>query len=173
MTAPVRVREATAGDAHAIEMVRFLGWRNAYADLIPEPYFAAWDVQEEARRRAAHPPERGRRTFVAECEGAVVGYASAGPCRDPGGDGLGEVWAIYVAPDALGRGAGRALMDACLDHLRDHPVTVVWTLRDNPIAHPFYRRAGFVPDGATRDQHLGGVVLPEVRLTRQRPAGGV
>ncbi|MCB0880850.1 MAG: GNAT family N-acetyltransferase [Thermoleophilia bacterium] len=174
MTAPAAVRRATASDARAIEEVRFAGWAHAYAGLMPAAVFDDWDVGAWALRRAEAGVAPGAAVFVAEDDGgAVVGYAAAGPCRDGGCGDWGEVWAIYVLPRVIGAGVGRALMNACLGHLDGYPRVVVWTLRDNPIAHPFYARAGFARDGASRRQVLGGAELPEVRLTlRWAPSGG-
>ena len=47
---------------------------------------------------------------MCEDDGHVVGFASTGPSRDE--DELGELYAIYVEPDAWSTGAGRALMIA-------------------------------------------------------------
>lgn len=171
MTPPVSVRRATRADARAIEDVRRAGWRHAYAGLMPAAVFDEWDVEAWARRRARTGFPPGSAVFVAEDPGGAVGYAAAGPCRDEGCGAWGEVWAIYVLPRLIGAGVGRALMDACLAHLEGYPRVVVWTLRDNPIAHPFYARVGFVADGATRPQVLAGVALPEVRLTLAGPPG--
>ncbi|GAA4891228.1 mycothiol synthase [Tessaracoccus lubricantis] len=79
----------------------------------------------------AHHPEQGRLTvaefddltrqpwfdptglFVARHDGDVVGFH----WTKRHGGGLGEVYVIAVAPEHEGRGLGRVLLDAGLDHL--------------------------------------------------------
>jgi GNAT superfamily N-acetyltransferase len=90
----------------------------------------------------------------------IIGFARGGPMRtaSPTGDAIpaqlaqrfsAELYAIYVHPASLGRGAGRALWDESLDRLRaiGHGNLCVWVLRDNAPARRFYERKGGVPVG--------------------------
>ncbi len=162
----VVIRRACADDAEGIENVRFEGWRHTYRDMIPAAYFATWDHAEYVRTRRRRGFPEGHGVFVAEDAGVVVAYLTAGPCRDAGAVGVGEIWALYALPAYIGAGIGRRLMAHGLAHLGAYRRVVVWMLRDNPIARPFYAAAGFVPDGGRRDLYLGGVILPEIRLSR-------
>lgn len=116
--------------------------------------------------------EPGPRTveLVAEDDaGQVVGLLHAGPTRDDdGGPGTAEVMAIYASPDAWGTGAGRGLMTAALDRLRDDgwADVTLWVLDSNERARLFYARAGFTADGATKDEELRGTPVTEVRYRR-------
>ncbi|MGI8696197.1 MAG: GNAT family N-acetyltransferase [Mycobacteriales bacterium] len=82
--------------------------------------------------------------------------------------GAGEVWAIYVLPECLSTGVGRALMDAGLTRLAEQQLdpVLLWVLRDNQRARRFYERAGFAADGATHEFQIDGAALPEVRYRR-------
>src|SRR5436190_23282849 len=104
----VRVRAATTDDAEAIGAVQERGWQVAYRHIFPPAELArgGFIQVERWRVRLADPP-RGWSTFVAERDRTVVGFASLGPSRDE--RGLGELYAIYVDPDAWSTGAGRAL----------------------------------------------------------------
>jgi GNAT superfamily N-acetyltransferase len=81
------------------------------------------------------------------------------------------VYAIYVDPPSWGTGAGRALMDAAVAHLRGYGLTPVrlWALDGNERAARFYRRYGFVADGATGTDPLGGGEVPTIRFTLAGP----
>ncbi|MDF1703060.1 MAG: GNAT family N-acetyltransferase [Planctomycetota bacterium] len=102
-------------------------------------------------------PWPGSRNWVVEEEGVIRGWASAGACRDedlaapegaPPPDVVHELYAIYVDPDLVGHGYGRALMQHCVRQARTagHREMVMWVLTGNERARHFYAAAGFVPD---------------------------
>lgn len=71
------------------------------------------DVAEMARRRA-QVLEQGLPYLVAEREGRVAGYAYAAPYRARPAYRYTLENSIYIERDALGQGAGRALLDALI-----------------------------------------------------------
>jgi len=66
-----------------------------------------------------------------------------GAQRDSGLDYEGEIYTLYVLPDAQGQGAGRALVLALFSRLvaTGHGSALVWVVRANP-ARFFYERLG-------------------------------
>src|SRR4051794_8730829 len=68
---------------------------------------------EMARRRSALI-EGGYPYLVAEAEGAILGYAYAGPYRPRAAYRSTVEDSIYIAPAAQGRGVGRALLAALI-----------------------------------------------------------
>src|SRR5919202_5154316 len=91
-------------------------WQAVYAGIMPAEVLDGLDPGAFAESRRRRGPA-GARTLVAEDGGRIVGFVSFGPHRPQhGGDecveGIGEIYAIYVAPERWGTGAGRALMDA-------------------------------------------------------------
>ena len=168
----VAIREAVAGDVGAIARVQVESWRVAYRGVIADAYLDAMDVAartERWRERLPGGPE-GRRAFVAEADGAVVGFAAFGPCRDADASArVGELYAIYVLPDRLRQGIGRALHAAGVDDLRrsGYDEARLWVLEANPAARSFYERLGWEWDGATAPHDIGGRRLPVVRYARR------
>jgi ribosomal protein S18 acetylase RimI-like enzyme len=161
----MEVRQATGADAHAIENVRVRAWRVAYRHAYPPDDLDALPVDGARWRGRLEVPPPGWSTFVVEDGGAVVGFASVGPSRDE--DELGELYAIYVDPDAWSTGAGRALIEAAERRLeRDYEGALLWVLEDNPRARRFYERAGWAPDGARKAEERLGVRAPEVRYRK-------
>lgn len=159
----VLVRVAGADDAAAIEQVRFRSWQQAYRDLIPKSAFAEFDVARGTSRLAQRMEAGSVLAHVAEADGAIVGFASYGRCRDEDLPGAGEIYAIYVEPEHWSTGIGRMLMSAALDTLPDRPV-VLWVLRENRRGRRFYGLAGWSPDGTEKQAELlGGLTEPEVR----------
>ena len=181
----VRIRLASAADAPAIARVRYESWRAAYAGIIPaeiiERVTGRYDAGREQTVFASRP---WRRTLVAEqtpppasAPGEIVGYASYGPERGPGGiplahrsgpqtrpeTGAGrraELYALYVAPAWWSTGTGHALTRRVLDETRSegYPRISLWVLEQNARARRFYERSGFRLQGRTHVMHeLGGV----------------
>ncbi len=86
-----------------------------------------------------------RATFsVAEGEGGrLLGFGNCGPQRDPSFGFGGEIYTLYVLPDAQGGGLGRQLLLALFARLLHcgHGSAMVWVVRANP-ARFFYERLG-------------------------------
>jgi ribosomal protein S18 acetylase RimI-like enzyme len=162
----VLVRPARPEDAAAVAEVHVRTWQAAYEHVFGAERLAQLDLEQ---RRASwterlSDPEPHRRTLVAEHDaGRVVGFAAVGASRDA--DGEGELYGIYVAPEAWGSGAGTALMHAAVASLREggYPSATLWVLEDNPRARSFYEREGWaLDDGRREGEHLGVRTL-EVR----------
>jgi len=100
--------------------------------------------------------------YVAEIEGAVVGFYGF----EPEVDGIGLDY-LFVAPEAIGGGVGRALwahavaVAAALGH--ENLIVV-----SDPNAEGFYRRMGARPVGARPSDLEPGRLLPLLRY----PLGG-
>ena len=75
--------------------------------------------------------------FVVEAKGRIVGVLTTTTY-----DGLAFLGAVIVSPELRGKGVGKQMMEAALDHLRS---TGVRTVRLNAYlnAIPFYERLGF------------------------------
>ena len=167
----VPVRDMTVDDCAAVADIRVRGWRWAYAGMIPQAYLDAMDVDEDAeRRRARLAAGGGPVNLVAGApDAAVTGWACYGPCRDGSGrPGSGELYALYVHPDRIGTGTGRALLTEVTARARADGFAAMslWVLKENTRARRFYERAGFRPDGAEEAFDTGGAMVPEVRYVR-------
>ena len=108
-TKPAVLRESRDADLVAIAAIYAHHVRHGLASFEEEPP----DADELGRRRAALL-ERGYPYIVAEAGGAVVGYAYAGPYRPRPAYRHTVEDTVYVAPDAAGRGVGRALLEALI-----------------------------------------------------------
>jgi GNAT superfamily N-acetyltransferase len=161
----VKIRVATPDDAPAIETIRVQGWRSAYRHVFPPDDLDALPIDPDRWRPRLHVPPPGWTTMMCEHDGRVVGFASIGPSRDE--DGPGELYAIYVDPDAWSTGAGRALMVEAERRLAArYDTALLWVLEDNPRARRFYERAGWAPDGTRKAEERFGVRAPEVRYRK-------
>jgi L-amino acid N-acyltransferase YncA len=166
------VRLARPDDAEAIADAHVRGWLTTYRGLVPDSVLDALSVERRTTFwrdtiMTETTSETSARTWVVEEGGQVRGFASTGEVRDqPDGlRGAGEVFAIYLAPEARGRGLGRALFGHVVDDLRGRgfdPV-VVWVFEANGDTRRFYEAAGFELDGARQPVDFGEASLPEIR----------
>jgi ribosomal protein S18 acetylase RimI-like enzyme len=165
----MNVRLGNADDAVAIETIRVRGWQAAYRHVLPANELDAMPIDPGRWRGRLERPPTGWSTFVVEdASGAVVGFASVGPSRDE--HGIGELYAIYVDPDAWSTGAGRALIERAEEQLAlEYGEATLWVLEDNPRARAFYERAGWHADGARKAEVRWGVHAPEVRYRKSLP----
>src|SRR4051812_6380307 len=93
---PVTVRRATAEDAHAIAVVHVTAWREAYAGRVPADFLASMEIERYAGRWTSILEAGDTDVFVAEQDGVVVGWASAGRGRDDDAPRGRELEGIYV-----------------------------------------------------------------------------
>lgn len=84
----------------------------------------------------------GDGVFVAEVDGAIVGFAQIEP---PTWNGRAAISHLYVSPPHRGRGVGRALLDALAERARRKGARCLFveTQNVNYPAVQFYLAAGF------------------------------
>lgn len=175
-----RIRQATVADAEGINRCHVGGWKVHYRGILPDAYLDAIDEDErlEARRAMLASGARpGTRNWVLEEDGAIRGWVSAGRCRDEDlaaaddaspADVVHELYAIYLDPDLVGRGYGRALMEHCIAEARQagHREMVMWVLTGNERARRFYAAAGFEPDERVAPEPFRDTGQTKLRLRR-------
>ena len=169
----IEIRAATVDDADAICDAHVASWRAGYAHVFGHDILYADDF--DASRRAfwrAWRFDPGSKVIVAERDGAVVGFCTYGPERPrPTPIGIrGEVWALYVHPEAWGSGAAAELIGYAEDRLRrdGFPEAVLWVLEDNPRGRAFYEKVGWTPTGrSTVFDRYCDVPVPEVEYRRK------
>ena len=161
-TGAVDVRRATVDDAAGIARVHVAAWREAYAGRMPADFLASLDVERRARGWATILSAGESDAFVAERNGEIVGWATAGAGRDDDAPRDRELEGIYLLASAYGSGAGQQLLDAAIG---DAPA-YLWVMDGNGRAEAFYRRNGFTRDGATSSHTIGDALIPTVRMSR-------
>lgn len=163
----MNIRPATSSDVDAIARTHVLGWQHAYAGILPSDFLASLSTEQRARMWAEAIEKQIQRLLVVEVAGQVVGFAAFGPCRDDGAHETDfEIWAIYLQPQYIGFGVGRALWLGALASMKLMGATRVtlWVLVENELATHFYRAAGFIEDAGSRKSiQVGGVSADEVR----------
>ncbi|WP_328676756.1 GNAT family N-acetyltransferase [Streptomyces sp. NBC_00343] len=169
---PPRIRPMTLADCDRVSEIRVLGWQFAYRGLMPQPFLDTLSAKADAeRRRARFARDDGSVVNLVATRGAeLIGWAAIGPYRD--GElrtGEAELYAIYLDPQYVSTGVGRALMQESLRECaaRGHDRVYLWVVRGNARARRFYERAGFRADGTEEPYEVEGVAVPELRYVRE------
>ena len=97
-----------------------------------------------------------------------MGTSSVCPSRWEGCPGFGEIVSLYLLPEYMGRGFGKALLEAAVEALAGQGFreVLLWVLEENRRARRFYERAGFSCSGDRREDEIGGKLLWEVLYRR-------
>ena len=141
----VHIRALTPDDAEALDAVRLRALTEH-----PEAFGATPEEESGgAARRAEHlkdgPPDS--MIFGAFLDGALVGICLVYRHLRIKTRHRASIGGMYVAPEARGRGAGRMLVDAALDHARSLggvQDVVLAVTSGNDAARHLYEQAGFV-----------------------------
>jgi L-amino acid N-acyltransferase YncA len=99
------IRPASAPDIPAITRIYAHAVTHGTASFEYEP-----PSEAEMARRMSELTDKGFPYFSAEADGTLAGYAYAGPYRTRPAYRFTLEDSVYVAPEAQGRGVGRALL---------------------------------------------------------------
>ena len=164
----MQVREAVLADAHDVAKIHVQTWQAAYRGIVAESYLDGLSVEarEVNWRRAI---ESGKPSIlVADDVNDLLGWIAFGRCRDSDKlSNVGEIEAIYVAPQNWSTGVGRALWLAARERLRAAGFSSVtlWVLARNERAKKFYASAGFqLESGSSKFIEIAGTRLEECRF---------
>lgn len=153
------LRRATPDDAGAIATIHVRSWQAAYQGIVPEALLRSLSIETRAATWRTILLEAASEVYVAEKSQEIIGWISVSRSRDPdAGPATGELWAIYVAPEHWGRGAGRALWKRGESSLKASGFldVTVWVLKDNRRGLRFYESAGFAAPSAAALGSEGG-----------------
>ena len=163
------IRAATIDDARAIAEVHIASWKAAYADILD---LTTHSLDVDEREGAWHDripriSDEGFRTWVAEVDGTIRGFAFTRPSEDDDLNPLevAELVALYLDPNYFGTGIGQPLLDKAVAGVRNQGFlqATLWVLEENARAQHFYRREGWKPDG-TRDACYRVLNAPALRF---------
>ncbi|MEB0139100.1 MULTISPECIES: GNAT family N-acetyltransferase [unclassified Undibacterium] len=145
----VSLRRATVADAAAIAAVRIEGWQTSYRGIMPDSYLDNMQLADSLlhwKQILQALPQVDARVcvYVAESEGAVIGFAS-GMLLEPAKLGMqGELTAVYLLPQWQRAGIGRRLLQKVARTLQAQGAQnlLVWVIADNAPARNFCEELG-------------------------------
>jgi len=142
------VRGATADDAEALAAIYGHHVLHGFGTFEEEPPSSA---EMESRRAAI--AGRGLPYLVAEEDGRVLGFAYAGPFRPRQAYRYTLEDSVYIAPDAIGKGVGRAVLTAVIaecEALGIRQLVAVIGDSGNAASIGLHRSLGFTDAGVGR-----------------------
>lgn len=196
MTLPAgwSLRLARPDDALSIARVHVESWQRAYVGLVDQAYLDALEIPERADGWEARlvtglggdlalKPWWGggrpaRTEVLVDPRGTIQGFVSYGPLRPEPGEvaepGGGELYALYLHPDAWGQGGGWALYERCLAALRlaGFARVTIWAMRGAQQARAFYERQGAQLQAGGRIHKTQGIEMDLVRYDAPIPVKG-
>jgi L-amino acid N-acyltransferase YncA len=158
----VIVRAATSVDAASIAAI----WNPQILDTV-----VTFNSVPQSDHHVADMIAQRPCFLVLEIEGKLAGFASYDQFR--GGIGYAHTMehTIILAPEASGRGAGRALMRALMDHARAAEVHTLWAgvSAENSAGVTFHTALGFktvtvLPEVGRKFDRWMDLVLMQKRL---------
>ncbi len=146
----LEIRKAVPTDAETITRIYVDSWNAGFGHLMGMREIDSALVERWREDLAAQPPHRW---WAAVRDGAIVGFAGIGPCRDPVDPEVGELDTIAVDPPHFRTGVGKLLMSLALEALaRDgYREAVLWTVAGYSRGAGFYESTGWTLNGAIRD----------------------
>jgi ribosomal protein S18 acetylase RimI-like enzyme len=164
------IRFATLADAPLIAQVHVASYKAAYRGQLPSAGLDKIDVQDRTLRWQEILADRSSSTLAYESHGQVVGFVHYGPSRDSDAEPqrVGEIASIYVNPSSWGTGVGQALIQEAIQRLiaSGFEEISLWVLATNERARRSYERAGFVLDGAVKEDTKLGTPVKIVRYRK-------
>ena len=150
------IRRATLADVDGIARVHVQAWHETYGALVPKEALDARSIDTRTTqwRSVLGEPDGPTFAYVAEQDGTVCGFGSAGKVRWTGLSTGSEVSSLYLLDAMKRRGVGRVLFGKLLGELaaRGFTSTGLWVLARNEPARRFYEAMGG-RTGASRVDH--------------------
>jgi GNAT superfamily N-acetyltransferase len=142
------VRPATKKDAAAI------------AEMFLSGDLEAWGLAPDEMPAEMKPPKLHGGELVAEDDEGIVGFAVIKDC---------EIDILFTHPRAWGRGAGRALLVAAEDALREAHCgeVALWTEERNANARRIYQASGWRKTTELRERVWNGTTMRELRYRKR------
>jgi ribosomal protein S18 acetylase RimI-like enzyme len=168
----VNVRAARPEDAAEVAGVHVRSWQAAYRGLLSDEYLDGLRPEDRMARYTFGSTDPDQPSTLVATEAEVIrGFVTTGPSRDAGVAHRGEVFGLYVDPDAWSLGVGHLLMTEARAHLsrRGFTEAVLWVFVGNVRAEAFYRRDGWRPDGRRQNEEVWGALVDEVCWRRSLP----
>lgn len=146
------IRTPNIDDVSRLAEIHIYGWRDAYRNIMSdELLFKQRQVMKTIKLHTRFINDIFHRVIVYD-DGIIRGFAIHNDPRDSNTDGQYEISALYVEPAFQRMGIGTKLLAAIELYAKKHAIssTYVWVLDRNKKGISFYKKCGYVFDGAEK-----------------------
>ena len=135
------VRKMNLNDIEKVVDINIACWKRVYKGIIDDSYLASIDREGRIKRNIEKLKESNN--VVAEIEGEVVGFCRYDNSRDSQEYDC-EIIALYVNPDKLKQGIGKAMFEYVVDEFKNQgkKKMIIWCLKENYNSRKFYEKMG-------------------------------
>ncbi len=171
----IEIRPASVADAKRISHIHAASWKTAYQGMVPQAYldalsedhwvepFTKWLQSGELEAIIAYVGENpvGCISFGTPIDTSVFGIEELPT-------GYAEVRSLYIHPDYMRSGYGRALLQAAEFSMRQQGVThsALFVLDQNLPARAFYEKNGYAWDGTKVSYNIMGQAITDLRYVK-------
>jgi ribosomal protein S18 acetylase RimI-like enzyme len=150
----MKIRKPNSSDASSIAAISIEVWIGTYLKKGVNAFFADYALTEfTSRKIEALLVDPTQFILVSENDDGIDGFirVSTGSTAPVAGCSKVEIATFYVQPRHHGKGIGKSLLEAVLQHCREEGATSVWltTNAENTPAIRFYLAHGFDHVGET------------------------
>lgn len=151
---PVVCRQADLPDAGMLGYIYYHSWRSTVQGILPERYLEPYTPEALADAMYRLMGTTYADYFLIDIGGEPSGFAAADYQADPR---TGEITHLFLLPEYVGKGYGRAALAFLLEHLkaRGKTAAALWVNGSNGRAVRFYEGQGFEPTGEERELYMG------------------
>lgn len=155
-------------DAPQIAQIHVKTWQYAYKGQISDSYLDSLSIEKRTKgwKKQIQNAKEKDHIFVAEINGRIVGWCTAGASRDKDAmKEVGELQGIYIDPNYIGKGIGSKLVKHALNRLRQegYKTVTLWVLETNKNTRMFYEKKGWTVEGKTKIDTRDNFDLHEIR----------
>lgn len=157
------IRPAERNDLPTVARIMTDGWRTTYAGIFPDDYLASLTYESVQEKWDHFLADTNHFIYVADENGKVIAFI-AGNCRHKYDD-CGFIESFHSFPEARGKGLGRKLVEAALEHFRHSGKQrgMVYAIAENTRARAIYTHLG-AEIGEFFTDHFDGISTNSVSL---------
>ena len=166
-------RPATIQDIPLISRIHAASWKAAYNGMIPQAYLDALPEDHWVESFTKWLQAGALQALIAWEGDAAVGCISFGKPVSVSGlkelpAGCGEIRSLYILPEYMRRGYGKALLhDAELAlRIQGFSHCSLYVLEQNLSARAFYEKNGYARDGASASFRILDQDMTELRYVK-------
>ncbi len=152
------IRPLAESDFDTVISIVNRDWKDVYTGYVNQGLLSDAGCQERGQQLKKDFISHRLSEYVWEESGRILGLLSMGPTADSDKTNAFEIWRIYLAVEAQGRGIGGQLLAFAEQNAKANGYTeiLIWAFSKNARAIKFYQKYGYRID---KEEYLGAPYL--------------